>query len=134
MFTAALIAGPSMSTDSAVPPEAYEAATIDQILAEHEAEWTDHHDFVDGTVRRTWRCRCGAEGATNMLPHFLAVALASGVAEGRRQAAEAIRERADDIAARAEALAGFPPGAADDHPVTMGFELAARIAEGNTDA
>lgn len=52
------------------------------------------------------------------------------VAEGRRQAAEAIRAGFADVAVRAVALAGVPPEAADGHPVVLAGEWAARLAEG----
>lgn len=51
----------------------------------------------------------------------------------RAKVAAEIRAWAAQIAVRAEVLAGAPTGAADEHPVTMGFEMAARIAEGNGD-
>lgn len=63
--------------------------------------------------------------------HAMVALWDDAVAEGRRQAAADIRDRANEIAARSEVAAGVPTGAADDHPLMLGLEFAARLAEGD---
>lgn len=73
------------------------------------------------------------QGTSTPSEVHVVAAFAAGVAEGRRRAAEEIRAHADRIAARSEALARVPAGTADDHPVMLGLEFAARVAEGACD-
>jgi hypothetical protein len=53
-------------------------------------------------------------------------------AELRRQIAAEIRNEAAKIAARAESEANVSTGAADSHPLLLGLEFAAQIAERTT--
>ena len=47
----------------------------------------------------------------------------------RTALAAAIRDRAADICAQAEAIADVPTGAGVDHPFMLGMEFAAQIVE-----
>lgn len=58
-----------MTGDSpAVPPEAYEAAIRE--AAEHDGDWYEDRDFLQGDTRRTWHCRkCIYPEVTEQAPH-----------------------------------------------------------------